>query len=329
MPHKCAINTKTVRYLSVKISKFLIISLLLLYGLESRAQYDVAFAHYFDMEPQFNPAAAGKQDKLNLTGAYALDMAGFEHNPRTFFVGADMALMLFNQRHGVGAQLMNDQIGLFTHQKLALQYAYKHRLLGGTISAGLQVGLISEQFDGSKADVPEDPSDPVFSSSDIDGSGFDISLGLYYQHGPWYIGASAQHLNGPNISMGETNELKIDPIYYFTGGYNIRLRNPFLSIQPSFLVRYDSAKWREDLTARLVYRHEAKMLYGGIGYSPDTSVTFLVGGNYHGVVVGYSYEYYTTALNPGNGSHEFFVGYQIDLNLAKKGKNKHQSVRLL
>ena len=317
-----------MRYLFVKISKIVIISILLLCSLNVCAQYDVAFAHYFDMEPEFNPAAAGKQDKVNITGAYALDMAGFEHNPRTFFVGADMALMLFNQRHGVGLQLMNDQIGLFTHQKLALQYAYKHKLLGGTISAGVQFGLLSEKFDGSKVDI-NDPGDPAFATSDVDGSGFDISVGLYYQHGPWYVGASAQHLNGPNIALGETNELKIDPIYYFTGGYNIKLRNPFLTIQPSFLVRYDNVKWREDITARLVYRHEQKMLYGGVTYSPDTSVTFLVGGNYHGVVLGYSYEYYTSALNPGNGSHEIFLGYQIDLNLAKKGKNKHQSVRLL
>ena len=302
--------------------------MLLLGCLSAHAQYDVAFAHYFDMEPSFNPAAAGKQDKLNLTGAYALDLAGFEHNPRTMYLAGDMALMLFNQRHGVGVQLMNDQIGLFTHQKLALQYAYKHKLLGGTISAGVQVGLLSEQFDGSKADV-DDTSDPVFSKTDVDGSGFDLSFGLYYQRGPWYLGISGQHLNAPTVTLGETNELKIDATYYLTGGYNIRLRNPFLTIQPSFLVRYDGVDYRGDITSRLVYRHEEKMLYGGLSYSPTNSITFLVGGNYHGVVLGYSYEYYTSSLNPGNGSHELFVGYQIDLNLAKKGKNKHQSVRLL
>ena len=308
--------------------KIIILCVVALSPLSALAQYDVAFSHYFDMEPQFNPAAAGKTDKLNITGAYALDMAGFEHNPRTMYIGADMALMLFNQRHGLGAQLMNDQIGAFTHQKLALQYAYHHKLFGGRISAGVQIGLLSESLDGSKIDV-EDTSDPAFSSSQSDGNGMDISAGLYYQRGPWYVGASVAHLNAPTITLGETSELKIDATYYFTGGYNIRLRNPFLTIQPSFLVRYDGAEHREDLTARLVYRHDEKMLYGGVTYSPSTSVTFLVGGTYHGVVLGYSYEYYTEKLNPGNGDHELFVGYQMDLNLAKKGKNKHKSVRLL
>ena len=45
--------------------------------------------------------------------------------------------------------------------------------------------------------------------------------------------------------------------------------------------------------------------------------------------MGYSYEMYTSAINPGNGSHELFIGYQMDLNLQKKGKNLHKSVRIL
>ena len=79
----------------------------------SWAQYDPSFSHYFDMEPSFNPAAVGKQAKLNVTAAYALDMAGFEHNPRTMYVAADMPLYALKNYHGVGINLMNDQIGLF------------------------------------------------------------------------------------------------------------------------------------------------------------------------------------------------------------------------
>ena len=55
-----------------------------------RAQYDVAFSHYFDMEPSFNPGSVGKESKLNIETAYALDFAGFKDNPRTMYVGADM-----------------------------------------------------------------------------------------------------------------------------------------------------------------------------------------------------------------------------------------------
>ncbi|MCD8210834.1 MAG: type IX secretion system membrane protein PorP/SprF [Prevotella sp.] len=294
----------------------------------ARGQYDVSFSHYWDMEPYYNPASVGKQDKLSVVGAYALDFVGFENNPRSMYIGADMPLFLLNSYHGLGLSMLNDQIGLFTHQRIAFQYAFRHKLFGGFISAGVQLGLILEAFKGSEVDL-EDSGDPAFSSSDINGNGFDLGFGLYYRRGPWYVGVSAQHLTAPTISIGETNELKIDRTYYLTGGYNIKLRNPFLTIHPTALLRSDGVAFRADITARLVYTNEKKMLYGGVSYSPTNSVTVLIGGSFHGVNLGYSYEMYTSAINPGNGSHELFVEYQLDLNLVKKGKNKHKSVRIL
>lgn len=317
-----------VRYIVV-LKRLLIIAILAVLAVDSaRAQYDVSFSHYWDLEPYFNPASVGKQQKLNVVGVYALDFAGFEHNPRSMYIGADMPFLLFNSYHGAGVNLLSDQIGLFTHQKVSVQYAYKHKLFGGTISAGLQFGFISENFDGSKLDL-EDSGDPAFSTSEVSGNAMDIAFGLYYTRDRWYAGVSAQHINAPLVELGETNELQIDPTYYLTGGYNIKLRNPFLTIPASLLVRTDGVTYRADITGRLVYKNEKKMMYGGLTYSPDNSVTVLIGGSFHGINVGYSYEAYTSGVNPGNGSHELFVGYQTNLNLFKKGKNLHKSVRIL
>ena len=307
---------------------YIISALLLLAVSRAGAQYDVSFSHYWDLEPYYNAAAVGKQSKLNITAAYAMSFAGFENNPKSMYVGADMPLFLLNNYHGVGVSLLNDQIGLFTHQRMAIQYAYKHTLFGGMLSAGVQLGLLSEGFDGSKLDI-EDSSDPAFSTSEVNGSAFDIGFGMYYTHGPWYVGLSAQHITSPLVELGETNELQIDPTFYLTGGYNIKLRNPFLTIHPSVLLRTDGVAWRGDISGRLVYTNDKKMLYGGLSYSPTNSVTVLVGGNFHGVHIGYSYEVYTSAISIGNGSHELILGYQMDINLFKKGRNKHKSVRIL
>ncbi len=301
---------------------------MLLAASKAGAQYDVSFSHYWDLEPYFNPGAVGKQQKLNIAAAYAMSFAGFENNPRSMYVGADMPLYFLKNYHGVGLSLLNDQIGLFTHQRLAVQYAYKHRLFGGMISAGVQLGLLSEGFDGSKVDV-EDSGDPALATSDVNGSAFDISFGLYYSRGPWYVGVSAQHITSPLVTLGETSELQIDPTFYLTGGYNIKLRNPFLTIHPSVLVRTDGVEWRGDVSGRLVYTNDKKVLYGGVSYSPTNSVTVLVGGSFHGVHIGYSYEVYTSGISIGNGSHELIIGYQVDVNMFKKGRNKHKSVRIL
>ena len=303
-------------------------ALLFLTLTEVRAQYDVSFSHYFDMEPYFNAAAVGQESKLNVTGMYAIEFAGFENNPQTAYIAADMPLYFLKNYHGMGVQLMNDKIGLFTHQRLSLQYAFKRKLFGGMLSIGVQAGFLSEDFDGTKVDV-EDSGDPALTNSQLTGSGIDFAAGVYFSHRNWYAGLSAQHLNCPTIKLGETNELKIAGPYYLTGGYNIKLRNPFLTIKPSVLVRTDGVAYRADLTGRLVYKNDKRMLYCGLSYSPTNSVTALVGGSFHGVNVGYSYEMYTGAISPGNGSHELFVGYQTDINLVKKGRNKHKSVRIL
>ena len=294
-----------------------------------RAQYDVSFAHYWAMEPSFNPATVGKEAKLNVTGAYALQMAGFEHNPKTMYAAADMQLYGFGTYHGVGVQLLNDDIGLFSHKRLAVQYAYQRRVVKGKLSVGVQLGMLGETFDGSKAEMPEDGSDPILSSSSINGSGLDVSAGIYYQARNWYMGASVLHLNNPVVTLGETSELSIDATYYFTAGYNIQLNHPFFKIQTSVLGRTDGVAWRADVTGRVRYEHDKKMLYAGLSYSPTNSVTVLVGGRWHGIHLGYSYECYTSAINVGNGSHELFVGYETELNLYKKGRNLHKSVRLL
>ena len=300
-----------------------------------RAQYDPYFSHYFDLEPSFNPAAVGKESKLNIHAAYALNFAGFEKNPRTMYVAADMPLYFMKNFHGVGIQLINDQLGLMKHQMISVQYAYKHRLLGGQISIGLQAGMASESFKGSELDLDDTESgtDNALPTSDVTGNGMDLSAGVYYSKGNWYAGLSITHITAPTITYSSSdnniNELKIDPTYYLTGGYNIKLRNPFLTIKPSVLVRTDGVSYRADITGHLVYNHDKKLLYGGLAYSPTNSVTVLVGGNFHGVIIGYSYEVYTSAISIGNGSHELCIGYQTDINLMKKGKNLHKSVRIL
>jgi len=294
----------------------------------ARAQYDVSFGHYWAMEPSFNPAAVGKESKLNVAVAYALQMAGFEHNPNTMYAAVDMPFYALKSYHGAGIQFINDNIGLFSHKRFGLQYAYQPKLFGGKLSVGLQLSMLSENFDGSKVEL-EDSSDPAFTSSSINGTGFDISAGVYYKHRNWYIGISALHLNTPTVELGEKNELAVSSSYYLTGGYNIRLKNPFLTIQTSALGRTDGVAYRADVSGRLIYTHEKRIMYAGLSYSPTNSVTVQIGGDIRGIRVGYSYEIYTSAINIGNGSHELFVGYQTELNLYRKGRNLHKSVRIL
>ncbi len=296
--------------------------------LTAQAQYDPSFSHYWAMETAYNPAALGKQNKINVVVTYNQTLTGFENNPKTMYASADMPFSLFGANHGVGVKFTNDKIGLFSHNSLALEYAMKLKLFGGTLSIGVQPTLLGETFDGSKLDL-ETANDPAFSTTEITGSAFDLGAGLYYQHKYWYAGASVMHVLAPTVELGETNEIQVARTYYFTAGGNIQFRNPFISMQPSVLGRSDGVGYRADITTRLTYQHEQKKMYAGVGYSPTNSVTIYIGGVVRGISLNYSYEAYTNGVNIGNGSHELMIGYQTNLDLFKKGRNKHQSVRLL
>lgn len=308
--------------------KTVIFFLLTLSVLPLRAQYDVSFSHYFDMQSAYNPAAVGRDSKLNITAAYALDFAGFENNPRTMYIAADMPVYFLKNYHGVGLQLMNDQIGLFTHQRLSAQYSAKIKLFGGQLGIGVQAGMLMEGFNGTKLDV-EDPNDPAFSTTDIKGNAVDLGVGLHYQKGDFYVGASMQHVTAPKVELGESNVLNVSSSYYVTGGYNIKLRNPFITIHPSFLVRTDGVDHREDVTCRVAYKNNDKKYYFGVGYAWDKSATVYLGALINGFNVGYSYEMFTKQIKIGNGSHELMVSYLMDIDMKKKGRNLHKSVRFL
>ena len=229
------------------------------------AQQEPSFAHYWAMEPSFNPAAVGKQSKLNVTGAYAMTLTGFENAPKTMHFGADMPFRLMNQYHGVGLQLVNDQIGLFSHQRLMAQYAYKLRLFGGTLSIGLQGGVLSEKFRGSGLDL-ENGNDPAFTKSDVNGVAIDLSTGLYYTHGPWYAGLSMLHATAPSIELGDRSIYNVARAYYLTAGYNIQLVLFFSRCGKSVLSRSPSAHKKTELfhinffTCRHAVKHTADAL---------------------------------------------------------------------
>ncbi len=292
------------------------------------AQQDPALSHYWLVEPQFNPAAVGRTPQLNINAALQTHAAGYEDGGSTMYAGADMAFQLGKTRHGVGVYFMNDAFGLFSHKRFSVQYAYHFKLWGGTLSIGAEADMLNESLKGSKADLG-DANDPAFPTTDLDGSKFDVSVGLYYAHRRWQVGLAMQHVTSPTVTMGETNELKVKALYNLTAAYNIRLRSPLFTITPSTMLRYDGSAFRADITARLQYAHQRKRLYCGLGYSPQHSVTGFVGGMFHGVDLGYSYEANTSGMGLGAGQHEITLGYRLDLNLGKKGRNLHRSVRWL
>ena len=310
------------------IRKTILILCAVLSAVAARAQFDTHFTHYWALQGYYNPASAGLSGRLNLYGTYAMQMAGYTNAPATMLIGADMVLPTAKKSHAVSANLYNESIGLFTNQRLFAGYAYRFKLWGGRMAVGVNMGSLEQKFDGSKVEA-EESTDAAFPSSEVDGTGFDLTAGVHYAHRLFYAGVTMMHVTAPTIELGETHEIKVDPTYYFCGGCNIQLKNPLLSIQPSMQVMTDLQAWRADVTVRGTYTYNEKRYYAGLTYSPMTSVAILLGGEINSVSFGYAYELFTSGVGAIHGSHDLYVGYVMDLDLFKKGRNKHKSIRIL
>ena len=296
---------------------------------EIRAQYDAHFTHYWKMHNFYNPAGAGFEKKMHVYAAYSNQMTGFEGNPKTMLINIDAPIPFIKSDHNLGLGILNDDIGLFSNQRLYLNYAYGFKLFKGRFVIGAQIGLVNSSFENKDLIFGESSNDPAFPSGNADGNTFDVGAGILYQHKYFYAGVSGKHLNCPLILMGEKNELQIDPYFNFIAGGNIPIKNTLVSIQPTLQVMTDFVGWRADITARGTYSYDGKNFFGGITYSPTASVTFLLGFEMLDITAYYAYELFTSSIGAANGSHDIFIGYKFDLEIFKKGKNKHNSIRIL
>ena len=297
-----------------------------------QAQTDAHFTHFLEVENLYNPAAMNRNERANVAGSLSMQMTGYTNAPVTMFVGANMPVPLGKYKNSVGVALLNETLGLFTNRRLLFDYAYKMNVGKGWMNIGVQGGVMSEEFSGGKLKM-ETQNDPAFPTGNERGTVGDLGAGLLYVKGDMWLGASAQHLNFPHVEFGKTEGKNIDmyikPTLYLTGGCNIALRNPLLSVQPCFLVQSDLDFYRVDLSVRGFYQYDGTLLYAGAMYSPGTSVTAMIGGKVMDVLIGYAYEFYTSGVGAFKGSHDLMVTWQTDVDFFKKGRNVHKSVRYL
>ena len=314
------------------MKKYLLFIVLIVTGVTGiRAQYDSQLSQYFMAMGYYNPAYAGVREDLNLLALSRLQWIGIEGAPKSFFIHADMPFKLGKTNHGVGLLIFTEGIGLFQNTHVNLQYAYKQKLLGGTLSVGLQFGLVNQSFNGEKVFYPtsqfHQQQDQAIPNVQVSGMGMDIGAGLYYTHKKFYVGLGVTHLNKAEVRLDEYSSMYLSSIYNLTGGYNIQLRNPLYELQPSVFFKTDMQSFQADITARLVYN---KMFNGGFSWRVNESVILLLGAKFGSFHVGYAYDFPTTPILKGtSGSHELMVSYKLKLKKSKSGKNKHKSVRIL
>ncbi|MDR2389303.1 MAG: type IX secretion system membrane protein PorP/SprF [Tannerellaceae bacterium] len=301
------------------------------------AQYDAQISQYFLAMGYYNPAFAGGYRELNVFGLHRQQWVGMPGAPQTSFILIDMPYALGKIHTGIGLTLHTETIGLFSNSTLGGQFAWKRDFLGGTLSVGVQIGLVSVAFDGSKVDfgdLKEQESgndaaasqDEAIPQAEVNGMALDLNAGIYFTHRKFYMGFASSHILEPQMELEENISTYIGRAFNLTAGYNIQLKNSLLELQPSVFMKTDLQSFQMDVTARAVYN---KMFSGGISWRGYEAVVML-GASFANIEVGYAYDFPTGALlKAGSGSHELTLRYKVKLNKAKTGDYRHKSVRIL
>lgn len=305
------------------------------------AQSDMMLTQSWAVPTYYNPAATGSTDYVRIRAGAKLQWLGITNAPKSFFGVADSPLKIGTKRIGVGVNLSQESLGLFSNLLANVQASYKFKLFKGTFSVGLQGGYYNSRFRATDIYIPDEDdyhqsTDTSLPTQDLSGNAFDFSAGVHYQHKYFSVGVAGLHLLNPVVKMNVQGteasdsheyETELQRSIYLTADGNIPLKNTLFSLQPSILANTNFDKFSVQASMRATYN---KLITFGAGYRWPEAIFAMVGAEFKNFFVGYAYDYPLSAIGKASsGSHELILGYQLKLDFSGKNKNKHRSIRIM
>ena len=312
---------------------------LCLTGFPVYAQFDPQIGQYMYMPTAYNPAAAGDGDLMKVSGLHRMQFTGIKGAPMTTYFSFSSPFVIGKTKHAAGVRFLNDMYGLGSNQSFAAQYAYRQKLGPGTLSIGIEAGLVNVKFSGDSINLDElgesdyhQSSDPVIPLGEASGMQFDLGAGVYYSTPKWWVGASYNHITQPKLELNtqtatEGSELTLRGTMYVHGGYKFRLRNKDFALVPSAILQTDFRSWDANVSLMTEYKER---YFWGLSYRIAANVGVLLGVEIvNGLRLGYTYELPTSKLLLESfGSHEVYLSYGFDI-LRPKITNRYKSIRYL
>ncbi len=299
-----------------RINEILLILLLLLIPNLVSAQQDVQITHYMLNKMVYNPAYTGQN--VNFTEFSIIQRSQWLGYNGTFDQGGapnsqlftfDMPLTKF--KSGIGAMIINDNIGPISNFKAQFNYGYHQQIKEGVLSFGLATSYYSLKIQDSLRVI--DPNDPLISTvKGKSSSTADFSGGIAYNTARYFIGFSTSHLNQPFLRyLGGLEANRLKRHYFFNAGYNI-IVNQDVVISPSLIVKSDLSTLSYEVSSMLTYQDK---VHFGINYRDNDAIGFIAGARFlkeNAMKLSYAFDYVVagrTAKRPT--SHEILLAYRL------------------
>lgn len=304
---------------------FQICCLLLALGLTTRvaAQKEPQYTQYMYNIGSFNPAYVGTVETLELVGLYRAQWIDVPGAPRTIRFGINYPFA--NEKHGLGFNVVNDQIGPYNQTYVDLAYSFQVQLSEETkLSFGVDAGGSFLDVDFSKGNF-FDPNDPLLPQEQVNKFYPTVGAGTFLYGDNWYAGLSIPNFLTSGIYDDEVASLVEDKMQFnFVGGYVFEFSDAF-KFKPAVLLNMlQGSPLSVNLSANFLV---ANMVTLGASYRWDNAVSGMLGFQIsNSLFLGYAYDYNTNGLGEyNNGSHEAILKFYVGRKASNKPKDNQKT----
>lgn len=299
-----------------KITIAIILLWLLAIGTALKAQQETQHSMYFFNPLLLNPAYAGSQEAIQVTGTVRDQWTGLKGAPKTQVLSIHSPLK--KESIGVGFTVLNDQLGITKNTGVYadLSYSIKVNKKNNRLAFGIKAGMDFFRQDFSNLKVNDNTDELYTDGFNYKKNLFNIGAGIYYYGKRHYIGISTPRLVKNKINLASDQQALQESHYYLFGGIVIKI-NPAINMRPSFIVKYVnnaplsiegnlSFLFYDKIWIGAMYRHKA---------AAGLNIMYNISQNLR---LGYAYDYQLTLLQKfSQGSHEIMLSY--DLRSKSKG----------
>lgn len=289
--------------------------MIILYGLLAiaqtvQAQQRPVFSQYMFNGLVLNPAYAGNQKQWVVSLVHRDQWVNVEGAPKTQSLVTHTALE--DRPVGLGLLVSRDQIGIHDDYSIYGSYAYKIKLLVGTLSLGLQGGFNYTQSDFELL-RRFNLNDPSLTGTQTRFSP-NFGTGAFYSNSTTYAGISIPYLLNNKVYSGadiisEATERR----YYFITGGHVFSPNDFVKLKPSTLIRYQEGQpLGMDLNLNVFLQDVINV--GGSYRSGDSMILLFELMLNRSFSFGYTYDHTISRIRSyTDGTHEFMLSYRLKI----------------
>lgn len=295
-----------------RINKLLLLitlfSPILLFG-----QNDIQLSQQFLSRTNYNPAATGASNYMNVYLLARQQFIGFKDAPSTQVLNAHNYFDQINS--GMGLVVINDKMGVLNSFNAKVGYAYHiHFENTSYLSMGINAGILYKGLSGEF--IAESPNDDLILEYQRERSGInpDFDFGLEYNTEAFQIGASVTHLNVPSINI---DNFRSGRHYYFHTKYTFKLDyNAEWKLVPHLVANMSSWPIGSFELNTMAY-YKSRFWFGASMRTSDEfkfeSLIGIVGLFVTDFIrLGYSYDYNLSNIRKySGGSHEIMLSVRL------------------